>query len=452
MRVALIQPCSVPPFAPARTTRPLPPLALAELGAAFKAEGHDVRLLDADPRCDGLEGVLRALEELRPGLVGIPAPVAAWPEVAALAPRVAAPTFVWGPMPTMFPEFCLVEGVDAAIVGEPEDAAIELAAGGIAAIPGVALAGRPAAPRPPRGSLDDLPWPAWELLDLGRYALPPARGGAAALPIRLSRGCAHAECHTCASARALTRRYVRRDPELAAAGIASLCERLGVSELTFVDDEWIVGGDWVRAFCGALRAHHTTVRWSCEARPTQVDFSLLDTMRQVGCREVLLGLEVLDTPLLHRFEKQQSAAQCAEAVRHARHARVSPIAVLVAGLPGCDPERWRQTEAMARELDVDGLAVLPYRPVPGTPGWDGLRPSDLVEAMRSPGRALVVPEGYRDRAAVEADRRRALRSFYGSPQTWTRVARRDPRGLARLARWAASSGAPPIWSHSGAWI
>ena len=450
MRIAFLLPA--PPRAALQGAPVPPPRPSVALAAWLRQHGHEVVLIDGrEPDASG--GAAAA----RPDLVLIPTSPRTWPEAAALArgSRAAceATVALFGPHPTLFPEHALSEpAVDCAIVGDPEETALVL----LASLP------RPSAmdglawrttegvvvgpPRRPFSHLESLPLPAWDGVDLARCGLPRWAGRGRVLPVQLSRGCSHARCTFCASATALKRRYVRPDPERAAARVAALVEAFAPDGLHFVDEEFVVGGDWIRDFCAALRRLGRPAPWSCEARPSQLDGGGLERMREAGCRQVVLGLEVLDGGLLRGIDKDQQVASCAAAARAASQADVATLGLLVVGLPGSTPAIDRDSLEHALASRLDELVLLPHVPLPGTETWRALGwgPEELVAAARS-GRAAWAPDAYGDAASVDRLLGRLRRRWRLAPRRADRLvhrALRTPRLAAGLARTALRGPGP----------
>jgi radical SAM superfamily enzyme YgiQ (UPF0313 family) len=462
VRIAIVHPTTRPPrgsggrllTALGRRPPPQPPLEAASLAGWLRQSGHEPTIHDGsgDP------------PRVAADLVAIPATSAAWPEAARLAGAYPGlPVVVFGAHPTLFPEHAL-QAATYCVFGEPEDAFLELlehvARGEVPrGVLGVGYhdGGTPTLnkPRPNRRHLDDLPVPAWDLVDRAAYHLPASRTRRSnALPVRFSRGCSHAECRYCARSGALKRPYVRVSPRHAAAQLAELRESTGVTEVLLVDDEVVVGGDWIREFCGELRNLHKPVRWACEVRPSQVDHSILRAMSDAGCHQVLIGMDVLNTPLLHGLEKDQTVAQCAQAVRDARHAALSPVGVFVVGLPGSSPAIERDSVQHALSHGLDAAFFVLYRPTPGSEGWDSLNwtADDYVASLQDPMRAVYVPDGFADAGEVERVFAEVIRTWHRDPRPWRNLMLRaatDPLKGRMLLRNHAAAFAAPYFNYNG---
>ena len=176
--------------------KPYPPLATITAAAHLRARGHEVALFD--PMLDDdVGGFGAALANFRPTLVAIYDDVFNWftkmclgrmreaaLRMTAEARAAGARVVIAGHDAADAPEVYLAAGADFVIRGEGELTLAELAArlddpdptgGGVSAddIPGLVFRQRGLPRRTaPRGllkNLDELPLPAWDLVDVNRY-------------------------------------------------------------------------------------------------------------------------------------------------------------------------------------------------------------------------------------------------------------------------------------------
>jgi anaerobic magnesium-protoporphyrin IX monomethyl ester cyclase len=159
-----------------------PFIALASVAGALLEQGHSVLVADLMIEQDATGAFRSALRNASPDLVGITFTTPLYSDAKRLA-RIACETLpetvlIAGNVhATSFPEDALRNGFDLVVLGEGERMAQEIASGKPwRDIPGVAFledggfvsTGR----RPLIDDLDDLPLPAWQLYDLGRYRAP----------------------------------------------------------------------------------------------------------------------------------------------------------------------------------------------------------------------------------------------------------------------------------------
>ena len=168
-----------------------PPYTLALTASLLRDAGCEVRLIDATAERLTIDEVVARLDRdgFVPTLILFPtttptidADVAA---VARLKQRFGAPMFCFGPHASTAPAESMARAtqVDGMFVGEPEEAMLQLAC--LASIDSLAevasltwrnaAAGGAVVPHRAHGSFNGfmtMPYPAWDLVALDRYALP----------------------------------------------------------------------------------------------------------------------------------------------------------------------------------------------------------------------------------------------------------------------------------------
>ncbi|MBW8712548.1 MAG: cobalamin-dependent protein, partial [Acidobacteria bacterium] len=165
-----------------------PPYTLALAASLLRDAGCDVRLIDATAERLSIDEVMARLDRDRfaPTLIVFPtttptldADVAA---IARLKQQYGAPMFCFGPHASTAPALSMARAsqVDGMFVGEPEDAILQLArldsverAGEVDSL--TWRAGGTVMPHRSHGSFSGftaMPYPAWDLVALDRYALP----------------------------------------------------------------------------------------------------------------------------------------------------------------------------------------------------------------------------------------------------------------------------------------
>lgn len=432
------------------------PLGAIAVAACLREAGHEVQVVDA-PALDIDESeVVEYLRRFAPDAIGLSATSILWPSASTTATRLkqtfGVPVFVGGPHASLYPDHVMENPhVDIVCVGEGEETAVELvdrlAAGadmdGVAGtVWRVGEALRRNKDRIPQRELDDMPLPAYDLLDVTRYSAPPMRvRQMPAVYMEMFRGCAYAKCTYCTSALGLKNRYRRHSPEVAAQKVAAVNQRFGAKEIAFVDDDFVVGKDWIYDFCGELRKLGNPVSWSCYVRASQVDEGIFNAMKAAGCHQVLVGMEVLDNDMLRMLNKDLTVASAGACVRAAHKADIEVIGLFMVGVPGTTPQSVRNTvkNALAHELDVAVFSL--YRPPPNSPAYVelGWTPDDYIDCFKLQKQAVHVPPEYRDKAHVEETFTQAYKTFYLNPGYIRRAAQRmfsDPVKAKNITRAA----------------
>jgi radical SAM superfamily enzyme YgiQ (UPF0313 family) len=379
--------------------RPYPPLGLMYLGAVLRAHGYTVEIYDATFE-DGPERVAERLQRgPRPRVAGVYAMNSFRDDALAAVKHLKEQGLVvlaGGPDPSIYDADYLSAGVDVVVRGEGEVAILEVLdaygirpSSGSAAvhpllrgsreavlrsIPGVSFFDSVAelhrsADRPGTKSMDQLPSPAYDLIDLGRYLEEWKRThGHTSLQFMTSRGCPFS-CTWCARP-IFGRRYRQYGPERAVDEIAFLVERYGVEHLWLFDDTFVVRREWVEAFCAAIVRRGIRVSWECLARTDLVDRALLELMRNAGCTRINFGFESGSQRVLDAMKKGTHVADARRVAQDMHQLGITMGGYVLFGYPG---EEWPDIEATVQL--VKDLAPVDYstsvaHPMPGTEFYD----------------------------------------------------------------------------------
>ncbi|WMS44507.1 radical SAM protein [Acuticoccus sp. MNP-M23] len=151
--------------------------------------------------------------------------------------------------------------------------------------------------RPRITDADNLPWPAYHLLDWSRYS--SAR-------VITTRGCPY-KCSFCDVAPLWGRRAVYRDVKRAVDEIVMLRDRFGIDKIAIVDDTFVLNRDRVRAFCREILDRGIKIEWGCFGRINLMNEDLVSLMSQAGCRAVFYGIDSGAQKVLNRTFKELRA-------------------------------------------------------------------------------------------------------------------------------------------------
>lgn len=268
------------------------------------------------------------LRELKPGV-----PVIHGGVHASLVPEDAAPH------------------ADCVVIGEGEVTLTELlrvlAAGGDKReVAGIAYREngelKKTPPRPLLENLDDVPYPAYDLLEMEPYFRQIGEnimhvGGGPRFPLYPSRGCPF-DCAYCCSP-TMWRRKVRWRSAANVIGEMRKCaEDYGISNFHFWDDNSLLGGEWMKGFCEGLLASGFKAGWVALTRAETINRhrELLPLMRRAGCRGLEIGVESTSEKALEAMDKGQTLGEIEEALRLQREAGLHPLYTLMAFSPGED--------------------------------------------------------------------------------------------------------------------
>ena len=382
-----------------RKMKPYPPLATLFVASVLRARGFDVELFDAMLARSEVE-FLRALDASGAPIVGILEDnfnfltkmcttrnrEAALSMVAAARAR-GCRVAVNGSDATDHPEAYLAAGADAVVLGEADATFPELAEAWsrdldttLDTIQGLALAdgheadgrGTGALPRvrktPVRAfveSLDALPFPAWDLVDVARYraAWTPAHGRLS-WNIVTTRGCPF-HCNWCAKPLYGTR-YAQRSPENVAREVRRLAETVNPDHLWFADDIFGLSPRWIESYAEALEMEGVRIPFTVQSRVDLMTPSAVAALRHAGAEEVWMGVESGAQKILDAMDKGTRVVQVRDATRLLRQHGIRAAWFLQLGYPGETFEDILATRALVRDERPDDVGVSVAYPLPGT--------------------------------------------------------------------------------------
>jgi len=300
------------------------------LQSAFGPEELTLRYLG--PKHD-LASHVEAVREFRPQVYGISftskAAQRSYQTMAAV--REAYPE-AWivagGPHPTALPDHVFEESpADVVGLAECELTFTEL-------VKAIAGAGRPdlesvrgihfrrngqvvcTGLRPFVENLDDLPFPAWELVDFREYPGMHLKRQPIESSLLISRGCPF-HCEFCSQPI-----WKAQKPWLRSRSAENICEEIellygrGVREIYLSSDELNFSRRWALELCeGIKRLGHRDLFFQCNMRADKVSAELAAALAEINCWLVHLGIESANDRVLKGIGKKVTVAQAEEAVR-----------------------------------------------------------------------------------------------------------------------------------------
>lgn len=431
------------------------PLSLLYLAAAARRSGHDVAVLDLD-FLGGIDPHLEnALTRLRPELVGLSAyttNVARAGEIARRIKAQAPATHVTlgGFHASALPERTLAEfaDFDSLVVGEGETTLVELAealASGAdgSAVPGVVSRNGRGAARPLATDLDDLPWPARDLLPLRDYVPDP--GSYYRLPtssILYSRGCPF-HCTFCS--KAVFKDAIRyRRPEAVVEEMRGCARDFGVTDFRFVDEGPTVDRRRMTALCDAILHDGLDIKWHTYSRVDTIGEAELRLMKRAGCYHVTYGVESGSERTLERIDKRLSLATAREIIGITKRLGLECKANFILGFPWETHEDVQQTIAFAFDVAPDLATFNVFKPLPGSRLYDELAAAGQLRHTKwedyfATSEFLLFESQFTEREMKRLLKRTILR-FHLRPrfvaQRLMRLARHPRRELQTLWRGA----------------
>lgn len=221
-------------------------------------------------------------------------------------------------------------------------------------------------------SLDELPRPAWDLIDISRYQRAwQQRHQHFSMNLATTRGCPYS-CNWCAKP-IYGQRYTMRTPENVVAEMAWLKQTYVPDHLWIVDDIFGLKPGWVEAFAELATAQNATIPFKCLMRADQVTPTVVAALKKAQCRTVWLGAESGSQRILDAMDKGTKVADVDTASQLLRHAGIEVCFFLQFGYPGETREDISLTEQMVRRCRPNDIGISISYPLPGTPFYQKVR-------------------------------------------------------------------------------
>jgi radical SAM superfamily enzyme YgiQ (UPF0313 family) len=355
----------------------LPPLGIAYIAAVLERAGHQVEVIDAIAEGLSRHDVAARIRSFGPRLVGITAMTPTFrgtQEAAAIAKAEGAVTVVGGVHMAMFARETLsYEYIDYGVIGEGEEAIVELAAAlesgtSIEHIEGLAykrsngdvVVGRERIVE----DLDSLPIPAFHLLPMKKYS--SIIGLHPVTTMMGSRGCPY-KCSFCYKTPS-DKQYRRRSPKNIVDEMVYLQQNYGVNEIMFYDD--LMPQQYTRELCEEIIGRGIEIGWETPQRVNLVNPELLKLMKRAGCRVLRYGVEQGDPLQMQLVEKRISIDQVKRVFEWTHEAGIDAFAYFIIGYAFETPATMRATIELAKALNPRFVMFTKATPLPGTPLMD----------------------------------------------------------------------------------
>ena len=414
-----------------------PPYTLALAAALLREAGCAVRLVDATAERLSIDDVIARLDRERfvPTLILFPTTTptldADVSEMARLKQRYGAPMFCFGPHASTAPAQSMARAreVDGMFVGEPEEAIVALASldsiervGEVSSITWRNPAGGAVVPHRAHGTFAGFltaPYPAWDLVALGRYALPLVNKRY--VIVETSRGCPYT-CDFCVAPIHQGHKFRERSATAIVDEIERSYRDLGVEFFYLWGDTVTLNVKSFSAFCDELIARNLPIQWFGNARADNLtDQAFVHRLKRSGCWMLALGIESESDEVRKDMAKRLERQKIQAAFRNMRDAGIRSFAFFIFGYPGETPATMDHTIDYAIALDPDFANFYPAVPYPGT----ALYEKCVRDALLPPGAGddwakmeysyyLLRGNGLDDRIVMEAINR-AKRRFFLRP-------------------------------------
>lgn len=337
-----------------RVFQNVPSVHTGHLAGIFAAAGHEVIVTHDDQLLDGdLALVLTSIVDYKHER-----------EWAAQMKNRGVKVGFFGTPATHLPELFAEHG-DFVLQGEPEEAALRLAAGDD--LRGLVKSAQV-------NDLDSLPFPRWDLVKSKRFGYTSRRkiGLTRALPMLTSRSCPE-HCTYCPHR--ITASFRTRSVENVVAEMEHICRQYADPHIVIRDPLFTLDRDRCFQIAEEILRRNLSLSFECETRMDDLDEELIRALYKAGLREISFGVESIDPITLKRVARRYIPHEhMRKMVSLCWELGIATTGFYVFGFLPDTEESIEATIAFACELDTTYANFKLLTPYPGTPLYKQLKP------------------------------------------------------------------------------
>ena len=214
--------------------------------------------------------------------------------------------------------------------------------------------------------LDDLPSPAWDLIDIEPYKkIWENEHGYFSFNFVTTRGCPY-KCNWCAKP-IYGNRYNSHSPEYIVNLIKETQSKYNFTHIWFADDIFGLKPGWLKTFSQLIKKEKIQIKYKIQSR---ADLLLEDEnikyLAESGCDTVWMGAESGSQKILDAMDKGITVEEIKRAVTLLKKHNIKPALFLQFGYLNEQAEDIKQTIDLVNELLPFDIGVSVSYPLPGT--------------------------------------------------------------------------------------
>lgn len=356
------------------------PLSLAYISSFLRKNGYEIKLVDCIAEKMNIKKLAEIAKEFSPSLMVVNT---AFPSIkgdmkVATELKEALPSakiVIIGLYSTLLEDKFLKEffAPDFAVIGEPEwvikNLVKTLETGGkLDEVNGLVWRkGKEITVNIPQNiennNLDELPFPARDLLDNEAYRLPTDDKKFTLLSV--GRGCPFT-CSYCVASTYYGHKFRKRSVKSVIEEIEECIKRHGIKNFLFWGESFTLDSAYGEAICDEIIKRGIKITWSTTSRVDTLNEKLLKKMKQAGCILLGLGIESMSQEVLDKARKGINLEKIKKAIKMVKDVGLSSMAHFVFGLPGDTKESAEKTIKFACDSGVDYAQFYCAIPYPKT--------------------------------------------------------------------------------------
>lgn len=361
-----------------------PPLGLGYLASALENDGHWVKIFDFTKKYYKTEDAGRIVLKEKPDIIGLSITTQKFVSAKRLIEFLKSknsniPVIIGGVHITALPEYSLQElKADYGIAGEGEHSfpklikKIQNKEKDFTNIRGLIYRENAKIkinkPQDIIERLDELPYPAWHLIDPGDYPPNPWQlfyRKFPVAPILTTRGCPNT-CLYCAIAQ---ERYRVRSAKNIVNEIEYLLNNFGIKEFQIIDDCFNFYREHVQNFCEEIVNKNLKILWKTPngILIKNIDKEILGLMKESGCYELWFGIESgVDEVLKKNKINKINLSEAYQKLKLVQDAKIDAGGFFIFGLLGDNKKTIIKTTNFMVNLPISFVHIAQAVPVPGS--------------------------------------------------------------------------------------
>ena len=190
--------------------------------------------------------------------------------------------------------------------------------------------------------IDDMPWPAWHLIDIEPYFQPNFTmgiGHGRNMAILATRGCPY-QCTFCSSPNMWTTRYIMRPTSDVCDEIEYYISKYNVNSIDFYDLTAIVKKNWVLDFTAELKKRKINIAWQLPSgtRSEALDEEVIANLKDTGISLIVYAPESGSDRILKKIKKKIKLDRLTYSISMAVKYNITTKSNFIIGFP--DEKRW----------------------------------------------------------------------------------------------------------------
>jgi anaerobic magnesium-protoporphyrin IX monomethyl ester cyclase len=357
---------------------PEPPLGLAYLAASLLDYKNDLQIEIIDGFLLERSEYQKKISNINADIIGVSTTMAQLSEalmIPSIVKRKKARFIIGGPGVENLPSNRFYEsGYSIVCYGEGERTIVELVAAienglSLEGVKGISYIDKGREIRtPPRElikNLDDLPFPARELLDMKRYLnIWKKKMGFGMTQTISSRGCPYS-CKFCDN-KIFGRKIRFMSPSRMIEEMKLIYDIYKADMIYFEEDLFTLKRKRVLEFCSLMKKELPGKKWGAHSRVDTIDLEMMTRMKQAGCTDITFGVESGSQKILDILGKGITVQQIENAFRWANLVGIRAGMFLIIGVPGETQEDIDMTKTIIAKAQPSSVDISFLTPIPGT--------------------------------------------------------------------------------------